>query len=85
MLAHAVHILQKEKRKSMKHWRVDFSIKYRRGEVAVEEVTLEIDGENITIALGKAIQHINQVREEDQGKIDQIVIWDIGMIEDDVF
>ena len=69
----------------MKHWRVDFSIKYRRGEVAVEEVTLEIDGENITIALGKAIQHINQVREEDQGKIDQIVIWDIGMIEDDVF
>ncbi len=69
----------------MKHWRVDFSIKYRRGEVAVEEVTLKIEGENITIALGKAIQHINQIREEDQGNIDQIVIWDIGMIEDDVF
>ena len=69
----------------MKHWRVDFSIKYRRGEVAVEEVTLKIEGENITIALGKAIQHINQVREEDQGNIDQIVIWNIGMIDDDVF
>lgn len=69
----------------MKHWRVDFSIKYRRGEAAVEEVTLKIEGENITIALGKAIQHINQIREEDQGNIDQIVIWDIGMIEDDVF
>ena len=69
----------------MKHWAVDFSIRYRTGEIEHEEQELEVEAENITIALGKAIQHINQIREEDQGNIDQIVIWNIGMKEEDVF
>lgn len=69
----------------MKHWTVDFSIRYRRGEVGHEEQLIKIEAENITIALGKAIQHINMIRARDTGNIDQIVIWNISIIEDDVF
>lgn len=70
----------------MKHWRVDFSIKYRLGDVAAEELTIIVEAENITIALGKALQYTDK-NYHDRGKrgIEQIVIWSINIIEDDVF
>lgn len=70
----------------MKHWRVDYSIKYRFGDIAVEELSIRVEAENITIALGKALQYIdNDYRDKEKRGIEQIVIWSIGMIENDVF
>ena len=70
----------------MKRWRVDYSIKYRFGDIAVEELSIRVEAENITIALGKALQYINNdYRDKEKRGIEQIVIWSIGMIEDDVF
>lgn len=70
----------------MKRWRVDYSIKYRFGDIAVEELSIRVEAENITIALGKALQYIdNDYRDKEKRGIEQIVIWSIGMIEDDVF
>lgn len=70
----------------MKHWRVDFSIKYRLGDVAVEELTIMVEAENITIALGKALQYTDKnYRDREKRGIEQIVIWSINIIEDDVF
>lgn len=70
----------------MKHWTVDFSIKYRTGDVAVEELTIKVEAENITIALGKALQYINEsYRDKEKRGIEQIVIWNISILEDDVF
>ena len=70
----------------MKHWRVDYSIKYRFGDIAIEELSIRVEAENITIALGKALQYIdNDYRDKEKRGIEQIVIWSIGMIEDDVF
>lgn len=70
----------------MKHWIVDFSIKYRFGDVAAEELTIKVEAENITIALGKALQYINEsYHDKEKRGIEQIVIWEIAMVEEDVF
>lgn len=71
----------------MKHWIVDFSIKYLTGEVAVEGLTIKVEAENITIALGKALQYIDEnYRDREKREIEQIAIWNIGIAaEDDVF
>jgi hypothetical protein len=70
----------------MKHWIADFSIKYRAGDVATEEVSIRVEAENITIALGKALQYIDEnYRDKEKRGIEQIVIWNIGMLEDKVF
>ena len=70
----------------MKKWIVDFSIKYRSGDVAVEEVTIEAEAENITIALGGALQYISNNYDKEKRGIEKIVIWNIGIAADnDVF
>lgn len=70
----------------MKKWIVDFSIKYRSGDVAVEEVTIEVEAENITIALGGALQYISNNYDQEKRGIEKIVIWNIGIAADnDVF
>ena len=71
----------------MKHWIADFSIKYRAGDVAIEEVSIRVEAENITIALGKAMQYIDEnYRDREKRGIEQIVIWNIGIAaEEDVF
>ena len=64
----------------MKHWIIDFSIKYRVGDVAVEEVSIRVEAENITIALGKALQYIDEnYRDREKRGIEQIAIWNIGI------
>ena len=71
----------------MKHWIVDFSIKYRFGDVAVEELTIMVEAENITIALGKALQYIDEnYPDREKRGIEQIAIWKIGIVAgEDVF
>lgn len=71
----------------MKHWIADFSIKYRAGDVATEEVSIRVEAENITIALGKALQYIDEnYHDREKRGIEQIAIWNIGIAaEDDVF
>ena len=71
----------------MKHWRVDYSIKYRFGDIAVEELSIRVEAENITIALGKALQYIDEnYRDREKRGIEQIAIWNIGIAtEEDVF
>lgn len=64
----------------MKHWIADYSIKYRSGDVAVEEISIRVEAENITIALGRALQYINEnYRDREKRGIEQIAIWNIGI------
>ena len=55
----------------MKHWIVDYSIKYRTGDVAVEELTIKVEAENITIALGKALQYCSTDCSNERNKIEE--------------
>lgn len=67
----------------MKHWKVSYSVKFQTGEV--EEHTVTVEAENIAEALGKGQRHVDMLREENKATIEQIVIWDIGIQEMDVF
>ena len=66
----------------MKHWRVDYSINYIDGRV--EEKAAIVEARNITVALGIAI---NDVTDPLKGRLDvtRATIWNIGIMEDDVF
>lgn len=66
----------------MKHWIVDYSIKYTNGTVKEEQATLE--ARNITIALGMALGNIRKPMLQDP-EITDVVIWGVGIIEDEVF
>ena len=66
----------------MKHWSIDYSIKYIDGTVKEEQATLE--AENITIALGMALGNIRKPMLQDP-EISDVVIWGVGIIEDEVF
>ena len=62
----------------MKHWIVDFSIKYTNGTVEEGQATLE--AKNITIALGNIRKPMLQDPE-----ISDVVIRGVGIVEDEVF
>jgi hypothetical protein len=66
----------------MKHWIVDFSIKYTNGTVKEGQATLE--AKNITIALGMALGNIRKPMLQDP-EISDVVIWGVGIVEDEVF
>lgn len=66
----------------MKHWMVDYSIRYIDGKVKEERATLE--ARNITIALGMALGNIRKPLMQDP-EISDVVIWDVGIVEQDVF
>lgn len=66
----------------MKHWIVDYSIKYTNGTVKEGQATLE--AENITIALGMALGNIRKPMLQDP-EISDVVIWGVGIVEDEVF
>lgn len=66
----------------MKHWSIDYSIKYIDGTVKEEQATLE--AENITIALGMALGNIRKPMLQDP-EISDVVIWGVGIVEDEVF
>ena len=62
----------------MKHWIVDFSIKYTNGTVKEGQATLE--AKNITIALGNIRKPMLQDPE-----ISDVVIRGVGIVKDEVF
>ena len=66
----------------MKHWRVDYAIKYIDGRE--EEKVAMVEARNITAALNLAI---NDVTDPLKGRLDVSLatIWNIGIMEDDVF
>ena len=64
----------------MKHWLINYSIKNASGRVKEGEVTLE--AENITIALGMALENIRKPMLNDP-EITDVVIWNVGIIEED--
>lgn len=66
----------------MKHWRVDYTIKYIDGREEELEATFETY--NIAMALGMAI---NNVREPllCNPDVNDVVIWNIAIVNDDVF
>ena len=66
----------------MKHWEIQFSMKYKTGRVKEGQVTME--AEDITIALGMALGNIRDPMMKDP-EIEDVVIWDVGIVEDDVF
>lgn len=66
----------------MKHWLVNYSIKYTDGKIREGQATVE--AKNITIALGMALGNIRKPMLLDP-KISDVVIWDVGIVEDEVF
>lgn len=67
----------------MKHWIINYSVKYHSGVVEEHKVTIEAD--SIAEALGRGQRHVDMLREENKATIEQIVICDIGIVEMDVF
>lgn len=70
----------------MKHWIINYSVKFRTG--AVEEHKITVEAENIAEALGRGQRHVDMLHAENaenKATIEQIVIWDIGIVEMEVF
>lgn len=67
----------------MKHWIINYSVKFRTG--AIEEHKVTVEAESIAEALGRGQRHVDMLREENKATIEQIVIWDIGIVEMEVF
>ena len=66
----------------MKHWRIDYTIEYIDGKQEEREATLE--ARNITKALELAIINITDPLKV-VPEVSRTVIWNVGIIEDDVF
>ena len=66
----------------MKHWMIDYSIKYINGTVKEGQAT--VGARNISIALGMALGNIRKPMLQDP-EISDVVIWDVGIVEDEVF
>lgn len=66
----------------MKNWKISYSVK-RLGEI--EEKELFLKAANIDDALKMAHKAVAQKELPDAQAGDMFVIWDIGIMEDDVF
>lgn len=66
----------------MKHWMIEYSIRYINGTVKEGQATVE--ARNISIALGMALGNIRKPMLQDP-EISDVVIWDVGIVEDEVF
>lgn len=66
----------------MKNWKISYSVK-RLGEI--EEKELFLEAANIDDALKMAHKAVAQKELPDCKAGDMFVIWDIGIMEDDVF
>lgn len=66
----------------MKNWKISYSVK-RFGEVKEKELFLE--AANIDDALAKAHKAVARAELPDCKAGDMFVIWDVGIMEDDVF
>ena len=66
----------------MKHWLIEYSIRYTNGRV--REGQSKLEARNITEALGLAIINIQYPMMKDP-EITDVVIWNVGIVEEDVF
>lgn len=66
----------------MKHWMIDYLIKYINGTVKEGQATVE--ARNISIALGMALGNIRKPMLQNP-EISDVVIWYVGIVEDEVF
>ena len=66
----------------MKRWLIHFSIKYTNE--AFKEGNVEVEAANISDALNNVVENIQKPYLKDP-EITDFVIWDIGIIEEDVF
>jgi len=66
----------------MKHWLIEYSIKYTDGRQKEEQAKLT--AKNITIAVAMALTNISGPLLQDPD-VSDVVIWNCGIIEDDVF
>lgn len=66
----------------MKHWRIDYTVEYIDGRQ--EELTAEVEARNITVALGLAINDVTDPLRR-QPEVSRAVIWNVGIMEDNVF
>ena len=66
----------------MKTWRIDYSIKEKNGEV--KESSAKLEAENITTALALGLRNIREpmVNSPD---VEEVVIWGVTIIDEDVF
>ena len=60
----------------MKHWRIDYSV---RSAMGIDELSFIVEADDIHEALAIAENKI----EDRPGE--EVVIWDVGIMEDDVF
>ena len=66
----------------MKHWKISYSVK-RMGEIIDKDLILE--AANIDDALAKAHKAVATAELPDSKAGDMFVIWDVGIMEDEVF
>lgn len=66
----------------MKHWKISYSVK-RLGEIEEKELILEAT--NIDDALAKANKAVPEKELPDSKDGDMFSIWDVGIMEDEVF
>lgn len=66
----------------MKHWKIDYAVKNAAGH---EEKSLVVEAVNIDDALSRAHKAVATKELPASRHGDRFVIWNIGIIEDDVF
>ena len=66
----------------MKHWKIDYAVKKAAGQ---EEKSLLVEATTIDDALSKAHKAIAMKELQESKPEDMFVIWNVGIIEDDVF
>lgn len=66
----------------MKHWKIDYAVKKAAGQ---EEKSLLVEAATIDDALSKAHKAIATKELQESKPEDMFVIWNVGIIEDDVF
>ena len=66
----------------MKHWKVSYIVEYI--DRKKEEMTAVVKARNIVKALETAIETVTDPLRK-QLKVSRVIIWDICIIEDDVF
>lgn len=67
----------------MKHWIADYTVKYKDGREEKKTDTT-VEEHDITRALATVINDIiNPMRMDPE--VEEVVVWNIGIIEDDVF
>ena len=66
----------------MKHWKISYSVK-RMGEIREKEMILE--AVNIDDALAKAHKAVATKELPESKDGDMFAIWDVGIMEDEVF